>query len=71
MTKRYAKLTEIVLELLLAFPNSYMAEAGFSQIDASLTKQRSRLDVGERRDLRLRLTNRHELVKSHQLHHSH
>ena len=44
MTKRYAKLSEAVLGFLLAFPNSCMVEAGFSHINALLTKQQNRLD---------------------------
>ena len=34
LTKRYAKLFETVLVFLLAFPNDYMVEAGFSHIIA-------------------------------------
>ena len=76
MTKRYTKLSETVigflLGFLLAFPNFCMVEAGFSPMNALLTKQRNRLDVGVRGDLRMKLTdlqpNVHELIKRHQLH---
>ena len=75
MTKRYAKLIETVLGFLLAFPNCYMVEAVFCHIDDLLTKQRSKLDMGERGDLRLILTylqpNIHTLIQDHQLHPSH
>ena len=41
VAKRYAKLfkTWVFLGFLVAFPNSYMVEAGLSLIDALLTKQ--------------------------------
>ena len=64
MTKR--KLSETFLFLLsllftfhflLAFPNSYIVEAGFCHIDALVTKQRNSLDVGEHVSQRLKLTN--------------
>ena len=75
MTKRYTKLSETVFGLSSAFPNSNMVEAGFSPIDALLTNQQNRLDVGERGDLKLKLTNLqpniHEQIKSHQHHPSH
>ena len=57
MAKSYAELSETVLGSLVAFPCSYIVVAGFSQINALLTKQRNRLDEVERGDLRLKLTN--------------
>ena len=73
--RRYAKLSETVRGFLLAFPNSYMVAAGFSYINALLTKQLNRLDMGERGKLNLLITNLqpniHELIKSHQLLPSH
>ena len=75
MTKMYAKLSETALGFSSAFPNSYTVEAGFSHIDALLTEQRKRLDVGKCGDLRLKLTNLqpniHEVIKSHQPYPSH
>ena len=75
VTKWYAKLSEAVLGFLLAFPNSFMIEAGITHINTLLTKQQSRLDVSKHGDIRLKLTylqpNIHELIKCHQLHPSH
>ena len=71
VTKRHAKLSVTVLRFLLAFPNFYVVESGVSHINSCLINQRNRLEVGERGDLRLELTNIHELIKSHQLHPSH
>ena len=75
MNKRYAKLSENVLGFLLAFPNSYMVEEGFSHTNALLTMKRSRLDVGQREIPRVKLTNFQpniqELIRIHQLHPSH
>ena len=60
---------------LLAFPSSYMVEAGFSHANAVLTKQRNRLKLEERGDLRLKLTNLqpniNDLAETHQSHPSH
>ena len=69
MTMRFTKLSETALGILIAFPNCYMREAGFSHI---MTKQRNGMDVGERADLRLKLQpNIHVIIKSHRLHPSH
>ncbi|KAF2347100.1 hypothetical protein FHG87_022143 [Trinorchestia longiramus] len=53
----------------------YMVEAGFSQVNAILTKQRNRLNLENRGDLRLKLTsfkpNIKSLAAAHQAHPSH
>ncbi|XP_064117686.1 SCAN domain-containing protein 3-like [Macrobrachium nipponense] len=72
---KYPRLCEVVEPFLLAFPSSYIAEAGFSHAYAVLTKQMSRLSLRERSGLRLKLTNLQTntsiLVESHQAHPSH
>lgn len=45
-----------VLYLLIPFPVSYLAESGFSAVNRIITKQRNRLNISERGDLRLFLT---------------
>jgi len=54
---KYPKLAAAAEPFLLAFPSSYMVEAGFSHVNAILSKQRNRLNLEERGDLRLKLTN--------------
>ncbi|KAF2363495.1 hypothetical protein FHG87_005747 [Trinorchestia longiramus] len=53
----------------------YMVEAGFSNANAILTKQRNRLNLENRDDLRLKLTNFkpniNSLAAAHQAHPSH
>jgi len=72
---KYPKLSATVEPFLLAFPSSYMVEAGFSHANAVLTKQRNRLNLEERGDLRLKLTNLqpniNALADAHQTHPSH
>jgi len=72
---KYPKLAVAAEPFLLAFPSSYMVEAGFSHVDAILSKQRNRLNLEERGDLRLKLTNIqpdvHVTVRAHQAHPSH
>jgi hypothetical protein len=55
-SQRYPKLYAKAELLLLAFPTSYMVEAGFSHLVSILTKERNRLKITERGDLRLKLT---------------
>jgi len=50
---RYPKLAAAAKPFLLAFPSSYMVEAGFSHVSAILSKQSNRLNLEERGDLRL------------------
>ena len=52
-----SKLITAVESFLLTFLSSYIVEAGFSHADVVLTKQRNRLNLEERCDLRLKLTN--------------
>ncbi|XP_023222959.1 SCAN domain-containing protein 3-like [Centruroides sculpturatus] len=54
---KYPKLRAEAEPFLLAFPTSYVVEAGFSHANAILTKQRNRLNLENRGDLRLKLTN--------------
>lgn len=73
--EKYPKLWRAVEHLLIAFPSSYLVEQGFSAVMNLLTKKRNRLQIAERGDLRLFLTelepNVEELVKAHQAHPSH
>jgi len=72
---KYSKLAAAAEPFLLAFPSSYMVHAGFSHVNAILSKQRNRLNLEERGDLRLKLTNIQPdvdaLVRAHQTHPSH
>ena len=69
---KYPQLCAVVEPFLLAFPSSYLVEAGFSHANAILTKQRSRMNLEERGDLLLKLTNLQPnisvLVEAHQAH---
>lgn len=73
--ERYPNLWEAIKLYFLAFPSSYMAERGFSAVSKLLTKQRNRLQIVKRGDLRLLLSNIDprvsELVAKHQCHPSH
>ena len=44
------RLSAAVEPIFLAFLSSYMVEAGFSHLNAVLTQQRNRLNVGKRGD---------------------
>ncbi|KAF2358935.1 Ribonuclease H-like domain [Trinorchestia longiramus] len=72
---KYPKLKARAEALLLTFPTSFMVEAGFSHANAILTKQRNRLNLENRGDLRLKLTNFKPNINSvaaaHQVHPSH
>ena len=61
--------------LLIAFPTSYLVEKGFSSVSQLLRKQRLRLDIVNRGDLRLNLTNiqpdLEKIVSRHQVHPAH
>ncbi|XP_026579775.1 LOW QUALITY PROTEIN: zinc finger MYM-type protein 6-like [Pseudonaja textilis] len=67
----YPALWTIVKKLLVAFPTSYLVERGFQL----LSKQRNRLQITERGDLRLLLSDLkpdiRKLVSIHQAHPSH
>ena len=73
--KRYTVLSKTVLGILLALQNSYMVEAGFSHINAIMTKKQNRLDVDECGDQRQKITNLQpnimKPIECHQLHPSH
>lgn len=72
---QYPTLWNIAEKYLIAFPSSYLVEKSFSVVTNILTKQRNRLKINERGDLRLQLTNIEpdvaRLVDSHQVHPSH
>jgi hypothetical protein len=72
---KYPQLWQEVKLLLIAFPSSYMVERGFSAVLNLLTKQRNRLQICKRGDLRLLLSNIepdiNELAKHHQAQGSH
>ena len=71
----YPQLWESVKLLLIAFPTSYLVEKGFSTVIQLLTKQRNRLDIGARGDLRLCLSNIEpdiaKILRKHQAQGSH
>ena len=75
MQNNFPKLWQELKLLLLAFPSSYLVEKGFSAVLQILTKQRNKLNISERGDLRLRLTNIEpnieDLARSHQAQGSH
>ena len=70
--KKYHSLWERIKILFIAFPTSYLVERGFSAVTRLLTKQRNRLQITDRGDLRLLLTNLKpdvdRLISSHQAH---
>ena len=72
---KYPKLKTTAEPFLLTFPTSYMVESGFSHANRILTKQRNRLNLESRGDLRLKLTNFqpniNSLAAAHQTHPSH
>lgn len=72
---KYPQLWQQIKLLLLSFPSSYLVEKGFSVVMQLLTKQRNRLQISERGDLRLRLSNIEpdidELANNHQAQGSH
>lgn len=57
LMESYPKLWEMVESLLISFPSTYLVEKGFSSVVQLLTKQRNKLDVCTKGDLRLHLTN--------------
>ncbi|XP_068234353.1 SCAN domain-containing protein 3-like [Palaemon carinicauda] len=72
---KYPHLWKKIKLLLLAFPSSYLVEKGFSVVLQLLTKQRNRLQICKRGDLRLCLSNIEpdiiKLASSHQAQGSH
>ncbi len=73
--KRYPTLWKDIKLFFIAFPTSYLVERGFSAVSRLLTKQRNKLNITERGDLRLFLTNLHpdvdSLMAMYQAHPSH
>ncbi|KAJ7326641.1 hypothetical protein JRQ81_016400 [Phrynocephalus forsythii] len=53
----YPGLWTIVKKILIAFPSSYLVKRGFSAVNDLTTKKISQLQIMERRDLRLHLSN--------------
>ncbi|XP_068229546.1 SCAN domain-containing protein 3-like [Palaemon carinicauda] len=72
---KYPHLWKKIKLLLLAFPSSYLVEKGFSVVLQLLTRQRNRLQICKRGDLRLCLSNIEpdiiKLASSHQAQGSH
>ena len=73
--QKYVKLYEITQPFMLAFPSSFMVQAGFSHANSILIKYRNKLIVEFRGDLRLKLSNFEanilNLAKKHQAHQFH
>lgn len=55
-TEKYPTLSAKAQLLLLPFPTSYLVESGFSAVTDIVTKKRNRLNICDRGDLRLKLT---------------
>ena len=70
--KCYPTLWKDIKLFFITFPTSYLVEKGFSAVSRLLTKQRNKLNITERGDLRLLLTNLHpdvdSLIAMHQAH---
>lgn len=75
MRKKYPNLWKDVELVFLAFPTTYLVEAGFSVVTNLLSKKRNRLNICFSGDLRLCLTNFspdiHNLTAKHQAQGSH
>lgn len=75
IAEQYPQLCDRAKLFVVAFPSSYLVESAFSRVILLLTKQRNRLDIVNRGDLRLMLTsfdpNIVELTKFHQAQGSH
>lgn len=71
----YPNLWKEVKLLMLAFPTTYLVEKGFSAVVQLQTKQRNRLQISKKGDLRLYLTDKNPniagLVQKHQAQGSH
>nr|XP_039259580.1 SCAN domain-containing protein 3-like [Styela clava] len=74
-SSKYPTIFEEVEPWILSFPTSYMVEKGFSAVTLLLSKQRNRLSITKRGDLRLFLTKMSpkikKLAEEHQAHPSH
>lgn len=75
ISEQYPDLWQVVEKMLISFPSSYLVERGFSAITNLITKNRNRLNIENRGDLRLFLTKMtpdiQKLISSHQVHPSH
>ncbi|KAK2720534.1 hypothetical protein QYM36_004419 [Artemia franciscana] len=75
VARKYPLLWDKAQFYVIAFPTSYLVEAGFSRVSQILSKARNRLDIVKRGDLRLPLTsiepNIKKLVEKHQPQGSH
>lgn len=75
ISDRYPSLWNKVKMYFIAFPTSYLVERGFSAVTQLLSKQRNRLKITERGDLRLLLSafqpDVEKLISLHQAHPSH
>ena len=75
ISESYPALWRRVNLFFIAFPTSYLVERGFSAVVQILGKQRQKLDITERGDLRLFLSNIQpdieKLISSHQAQPSH
>ena len=57
INNKYPKPNAAIERFLLVFPFAYMVEAGFGHANSILTKERNRINLEERGDLRLKLIN--------------
>ncbi len=53
----YPNMWSEMAKILLCFPTSYLVECGFSAVNKIVIKERSRIDICMRGDIRLKLTN--------------
>ncbi|EZA56552.1 SCAN domain-containing protein [Ooceraea biroi] len=71
----YPQLWAVVKKFLIAFPSSYLVERGCSAVASLFLKQRNLLQIADRGDLRILLTNIKpnidKLIAAHQAHPSH
>ena len=69
VSERYLHIYQAVKFMFVPFPSSYLVEKGFSAVISLLTKQRNRLEISTKGDLRLLLTQLEpdvvKLAKSH------
>ena len=57
LIKLRENLNSRLVKILLHFPTSYLVECGFSAVNKILTKERNKIDICIRVDIRLKLTN--------------
>ena len=56
MPSLYPNVWKMIFTLLVAFPTSYLVEAGFSAVSQVLTKKKNALEISETGDIPLMLT---------------